>query len=161
MAKFNIGDHVEFQVDRRGHGKKVGVIEDMKRHRSGVYVYKIAVYDKSRASTEFWRIPETEQSLKKTFIPEGSDAYQKIGKAVKDRDNKKNEADQKKYDFYSRVAKLGIKKTKVKINYKGGARWEAIVGFNRNGVYPVSQLHRRKSIAWRFILEVDEIKEGK
>jgi len=160
MAKFNIGDHVEFQVNRRGHGKKVGVIEDIKRHRSGVDVYRIAVYDKSRGTSEFWRVPETDPGLKATKIAKGSDAAQKIEKAVKDREDKKVAADQKKWDFYTQVAKLGIKKTKVKVNYRGGARWETITGFNRNGVYPSSQLHRRKSVAWRFILDVAENKEG-
>lgn len=160
MSKFKIEDHVEFQVNRRGHGKKVGVIEDIKRHRTGVNVYKIAVFDKARGTTEFWRVPETDTGLKATTIAKGSDAAQKIQKAVKDRDEKKVAADQKKWDFYTQVAKLGIKKTKVKINYKGGPRWETITGFNRNGVYPSSMVFRKKSVAWRFILDVAENKES-
>ncbi len=155
MNKFNQGDHVEFEVNRRGHGKKVGVIEEVKRHRSGIPVYKIAVFDKMTHKTEFWRVPETDPGLKKTAIAKGSDAAQKIQNAIKEKEVKKDEADEKRRKLFQEVSRIGLKNVKVLINYRPYSKWVRIEGFNRTGVYPVGTF-RRKAVAWRFILEVKD-----
>lgn len=153
MGKFNEGDHVEFDVNRRGHGKKVGIVQELKRHRSGVYVLKIAVLDKRTDKTEFWRIPETNSTLKKTFIPKGNDSHQKIQKAIQEKDQRKSDAADKAYAMRQEVSKIGLKNVKVLINYRGGSKWQRIDDFTKTGVYPV-RTFRRKAVAWRFILEV-------
>lgn len=155
MNKFNQGDHVQFEVNRRGHGKKVGVIEEVKRHRSGVLVYKIAVFDKSTHKTEFWRVPETDSSIKKTTLAKGSDAAQKIQNAIKEKEVKKDQADEKRGELLREVSRIGLKNVKVRINYRNAPQWTRIEGFNRTGVYPAGTF-RRKAVAWRFILEVKD-----